>query len=297
MTDNSDGSALQEDMIHEAARRARKCKSVRRAVVLATAPIVLLIVPAGIINMGGEGATNTLLLWAMLLISPVLPIFVWMNVEWGRAETSYSKLNHIFLTGHSDARQSVSSSAIGSLLEVTMTDGVGLSFLETLAALLVDLLKSVRAEEEVVLTANQRHILHELVMPGRWDWCQVREGPGIGEAERRALRTAAVHALAVLGNGSSIPVLERFARKTDDPDLRQTALQSIEQIRERLQYGPAEMLRASRASERPDTLLRAALPDKPHDHDPQQLLRADNATSHPQGKNALSQTAERTMPD
>ena len=137
---------------------------------------------------------------------------------------------------------------------------------------------SVRTEDEVILIATQRHLLHELVMRGYW------HRNGLEEAERTALRLPAIRALGLLGNFSSISVLERCARKTTDLALRQSALQSIEEIRERLKYGPEVMLRASQAPEHPEMLLRAVSGDKPQNWDGWQLLRADHADVEPQGE-------------
>ena len=291
MTNPSGKPTLQEETINAVARRARTLRTRVRVMACITLSWILVTVSSVIIASPAFGR------WGMLLGLLILPVFIWINVEEARARSSCRKFSDIFVTGHSDALQSVSSSAIGPLLEVTITGAINGRFLQTPAALLGDLLKTVRAEEEVVLSNGQRNLLHELVIRGRWDRIKVHYGIGMEKAVRCELRPSAIRSLSWLGDRSSIPVLERFARKTDDPELRQSALQSIEQIRERLQYGPEQMLRASRSPEHPDTLLRAVSPAKPHDHDPQQLLRADNATSHPQGKSALSQTAKRTMPD
>jgi len=108
------------------------------------------------------------------------------------------------------------------------------SEIESAAALLGALLQSLRAEDEVILTKDQRKRLHELVMPGRWDpWFMGAGGVGgkytmVFQTLRHNLRPAAIGALGLLGDSSSIPVLERFARKTDDPDLLSDALRAAE---------------------------------------------------------------------
>ena len=232
----------------------------------------------------------------IFVLIPILLIMVKTGIAWRHEAMTERKLTKLLRSDYRELRRDVSSGAIAPLLVVIGCQRNDDLF-PTLMALLSDLLKAIQEEDALDLTKEQRQVLHKLVEPGKQDATVARSAHELGEAERRELRPSIVRALAWLGNASSIPVLERFSEFTDDPELRQSALQSVEQIRARLQYGPEEMLRASRAPERPDTLLRAALPDKPHDHDPQQLLRADNATSHPQGKSALSQTAERTMPD
>ena len=229
----------------------------------------------------------------ILVFLPLLLIGVRLKVESIRRKRLDSQFCDIFRADYSELRRNVSSSAIASLLDV-ITGPRDDNLLPTLMALLNDLLKSLKAEDTVVLTNDQRSVLHELVIQGRQDAIPPRSAAELGESERRSLRPSIIGALALLGNASSIPVLERFAETTVDSDLRQTALHSVEQIRERLQYGPEEMLRASRAPERPDTLLRAALPDKPHDHDPQELLRPDNAAEF-QNTSALQQVHEPTM--
>ena len=232
----------------------------------------------------------------ILLVLPFLPMLTKGAVENLRCYREDHKLRSILRAGYNAARQQVSSPTIGPLLDIlagTTRD----EFLLVLMALLNDLLKSLSAKDAVVLTKDQRDILHALVLPKLQNQIRVCSDTKLIERERNKVRPLVIHALGLLGNDTTIPVLERFAMETHNPVLRQSALYSVGQITERFRFGSETMLRASTAPEGPDTLLRAALPDKPHDHDPQQLLRADNATSHPQGKNALSQTAERTMPD
>src|SRR5579872_4737377 len=140
---------------------------------------------------------------------------------------------------HSDARQVASSSAIGPLLDATLVSALNCFEVGPAAALLDALLRAIRAEDSVVLTGDQRIYLHELVSPGRW-WTWTRAYPkacgnAMVEGLRRELRPAAIGALGSLGDGSSVSVLEQFARTTSDPDLRHSALHSVDQIRQRLQ--------------------------------------------------------------
>lgn len=179
----------------------------------------------------------------------------WMLTVQGCATESCGKLSDLFRDEHSDTRRSLTSADIGPLLDITVA--ICGNSLEVPTAMLGDALKAVRAEDEVNLTENQRNFLHELVTP-KFLHFKLRDGPPMLEKDRGKVRPAVIAALALLGNRTSIPVLERFARKTKDSVLRQSALQSVEQIRERLKYGPDQMLRASRAPQNPGTLLRAA---------------------------------------
>jgi len=165
----------------------------------------------------------------------------------------------------------VSVAEIGPLLEVTLTAARRGGFMNMPEALLVSLLSSLREADEVVLTQEQRGLLHELVI----HQMTIRNGvEKINNIARNEVRPAAISALALLGNRSSLPVLERFARKTRDPELRQAALHSADQIRERMPSDPEQMLRAANAPEHTDTLLHAAA-DKSNDISSQQLLRAN----------------------
>lgn len=108
-------------------------------------------------------------------------------------------------------------------------------------------------------------------------------GPQIAENVRCELRPTVIDAPGLLGDSSSIKVLERFSGKTPNPMLRQSAKNAAEQIRERLQYGPDQMLRASAAPDRPDQMLRAVCADHSRYDDPQALLRADTERSAQSG--------------
>ena len=278
MTNVSGGPRLVEQMINDVAQRARRLRASFRALLWTLLPCAIILLSAPLIIPYLAPPLSTILnYWMMRPALPILPVTTWLFVEMARANGLSSKLNAIFAAEHSDARPCVSYSAIGPLLDMLMSGGLNFNFIQVPTVFLGDLLKSVRVEDEVVLTANQRNYLHELMIQGHWhhDWLKVYGGPRMEETVRCKLRPLVIGSLPVLGDLSSIPVLERFARKTNDPDLRQLALQSVEQIRERMKYGPDQMLRASRAPERPDTLLRAVSGDKPQNRNGHQLLRAD----------------------
>ena len=229
------------------------------------------------------------LYWLGLPVFAIIPLCGRLFVEQVRANRMCCKLNDTFATAHGDPRQHVSSTAIGPLLDMLMSTEMNVKFFTLPAKMLGGLLKSV--QEEVVITKNQRNLIHKFVIQERWDR-QSFNGPKLSETELHELRPAAIIALAIVGDDSSIIVLERFARRTGDLDLRASALQSITQIRERLQYGPEQLLRPSKFPERPDTLLRAASGDKPQNYDQEQLLRANNATADIQNQKAQQQTGE-----
>ena len=295
------------DAINRAAERAYALRLPARWMAGTAVPWIIITLATPIFQLLAEAFLGrpidhaVAFLYELPLMIPFLSVGIWWLVERSHLRKAFRELHGIFVPGHNAAWQIVPPLAIGPLLEATLAEATLISVWEnddiaSVTELLGALLESIQVEDEAVLTEFQRKRLHELVMPGCW-----YDTGGVGGKNtvvlntlRGKLRPAGIGALAVLGDSSSILVLERFARKTDDPDLRQTVLQSIEQIRERLQYGPAEMLRASRAPERPDTLLRAALPDKPHDHDPQELLRPDNAAEF-QNTSALQQVHEPTM--
>jgi hypothetical protein len=298
MTNPSGKPTLEEETIIEMARRARMLHICTRALSWTVLPCLFGITFAVITSVAQHQHAGASLFWKMLLPTfPLLSVCIWIAVEAVRTKSVCSKFSDVFTTGRSDALSGVSSSAIGPLLDMLMPGAINADFLPRQVALLGDLLKSVREEEDVFLTADQRNQLHELVIVGRWHWFNLHDDRQLGEDERRAVRPSAISALAVLGNRASIPVLERFARKTDDPELHASALHSLEQIRERLQYGPEQMLRASTAPERPDTLLRAFSADKPQSRDPQQLLRADNTDAELQDESAVHQTGGQATPD
>jgi hypothetical protein len=292
MTEQSGNPVLAEETINKSARRARNLRTCMRGIVWTTLPCAFAMMSVLIANAARHQPDNqSLCFWMLLMASPMLPFFLWMVAELALQSMSRREFSDVFVEGHSADRQGVSSALIGPLLDITMAGAVNGNILPLPTALLGDLLKTVRAEDEVVLTADQRHFLYRLVIRGHWDSINSLYGPEIGESVFCELRPAAIDALAVLGNSSSISVLGRFARKTKDSVLRQSALHSIKQIRERMRFGPDQMLRASRAPDHPDTLLRAAAGDKPH-RDGKQLLRADKAAVGVQGKSERQQAGE-----
>jgi hypothetical protein len=208
-----------------------------------------------------------------MLVIPVLLCVV--IVIWNK-QSAWRNLSVSFTTKQTTVQDSLSSSSIGPMLEVTFL-GENARCIQPSVALLNRLLKSVDIGDAVVLTLNQRGLLHICVTQGHWGWLPLQDGNGL-QAERCDLRPAAVSALGVLGDPTSIPILERFARKSKDPDLCASALRSTGQIRERFSYGSEQMLRASVAPQCPDTLLRPAAADKSQDSEPHQLLRADLAS-------------------
>lgn len=284
---------LEEAAIKALARHARIQHILTQALSWTVVPGLLGMTYAVITGIVWHQHVGTDLFWRVVLPwGPLLSVGMCIAVDRMRKRGVRSKFSAVFATERGDALAGVSSSAIGPLLEMLMPGARNRDLLPVQAALLADLLHSVRATEEVVLTEDQRNVLHELVIVGRWTWFNLHDDKLLDEKERHVVRPSAIHALALFGNRSSIPVLERFARKTDDPALRQAALRSVEQIRERLRYGPAEMLRASRAPEHPETLLRAVSPDKPQARDSQPLLRSDNTDAELLGKNPRQQTEE-----
>lgn len=256
MTTPSVEPVLTEDIIKDVAQNARTLERSYRGQKWAYVPLGLVMVPSLIVCLTRHhGADITLILWMLFLLVPPLLAIGWMLTVQGRATEACGKLSDLFRDEHSDTRRSLTSADIGPLLDITVA--ICGNSLEVPTAMLGDALKAVRAEDEVNLTENQRNFLHELVTP-KFLHFKLRDGPPMLEKDRGKVRPAVIAALALLGNRTSIPVLERFARKTKDSVLRQSALQSVEQIRERLKYGPDQMLRASRAPQNPGTLLRAA---------------------------------------
>jgi len=259
-----------EEAFAEVAHQARKFSRLKAAVLWAMVPLVLCVV----LNARKIGSEKMLDGMILLFIPPLMLFFYGLFFVFGRVGASYKQLRAAITTEPAAVLQSVSPAGIGPLLEVALSDSVDREFLLGSTGLLVEVLKSVREDTPVLVTSHERSLLHKIVLHGWWDWEEFgRAGTRIGETEYRALRSPAVRALGVLGNSASIPVLKRFARKTDDPKLRESALQSIEQIRKRLQDGPEQMLRPSKAPDRPDTLLRPVLPEPSPHQDRQQLLR------------------------
>ncbi|MCW3099647.1 MAG: hypothetical protein JWL77_5265 [Chthonomonadaceae bacterium] len=236
MANPSEGPTPAEETILEAAKHARKMHTLLRGGAWVIMAIGVATV-ASIICYPKGFAHSPLFPWflgATLCTLPLLFYYVYIEQSAG---ASFGKLADLLMPGQNDVRQSVSTSMIGPLLDVMMPGAIHGGFLLALATLLGDLLKSVRPDEGVVLTESQRNLLHELVTPKllRADWLKTSYGPWIEKDVRSVLRAPAVRGLGVLGNDASIPILERFARKTGDADLRALALQSVEQIRERLQ--------------------------------------------------------------
>jgi hypothetical protein len=185
-----------------------------------------------------------------------------------------------FQTSDNEFLRKMPPSTIGMLLEITVWGARAQIDTSPTDRWLAALLNSITSEDEVYLTEQQRTLLHELVVPKYWEYGLDRY-PIKAKIFQRLyfeVRPVAIEALGILGNRSSIRVLEKFAQTTDYPTLRQFAFRSIEQIQERLQYGSEQMLRASRhpqQAEQPDTLLRATSNMPNSVADPDQLLRAD----------------------
>jgi len=213
----------------------------------------------------------------------------WWVVKAERFRNDFRILRGIFVPGRENAREVAPPSAIGPLLEGTIAEAaiVGMSEADGLmvaTALLTALLQSLRPEDEVVLTLHQRERLHEIIMPPKKELWFGTGGVGGKNSVavrnlRDRLRPTVVGAMGMLGNSSSIPLLERFAATTQNSDLRASALHALELVRERVRYGPEQMLRASETPKSPDILLRAAEPDRAQQSESQQLLRAGSAVS------------------
>ncbi|MCW3099648.1 MAG: hypothetical protein JWL77_5266 [Chthonomonadaceae bacterium] len=286
------GLTPQVAAIKRAAKRASAlCLAARWAqrtgppwiVASAVSPFVLMIVNA-LLKSPIDGIV---LVFILPLLTPFLCAWMWMLGELNGFRKALRELSGIFEVDCDDVRHTVPLSAIGPLLEVLSAvtiapyDRLVYDDIASPATLLGALLQSLRPEDAVVLTNFQRKRLHEIIRTTHsvWEeWGLVENGVCgkdrvLSDTLCRQLRPNAVGALGLLGNGSSIPVLERFVKQTDDSNLRQSALEAIEQIRKRVQYGSEEMLRACRAPERSNTLLRAASGDRPQPDDAQHLLR------------------------
>ena len=295
MTDQTNTPTQETAAIHDVARHARRVRFCIRALCWATMPPALVIVSAVLLSLVYHRPPGSVFLfWFLALFSllPMFPALVCMVIEQSHTFKTWDRFMHLLAprqgqikriwrgwelstdlsaSNQEEIRGKMSVAEIGPLLEVTLTAARRGGFLNMPAALLVSLLSSLREADEVVLTQEQRGLLHELVI----HQMTIRNGVEIAELALPEVRPAAISALALLGNRSSLPVLERFARKTHDPALRQAALQSADQIRERMPYDPKQMLRAANAPERTETLLRAATADKSTDNSSQQLLRAN----------------------
>jgi len=272
MTDQPVTPTQEAAAIHDIARHARRLRLCVRRLYWTMMPFVLMIGYITLFSLVDHRPASTIgLFLAIFAAVPMFSMFVWMIVEQQRAGKSCTTFTELLTSRQEEIKGNLSPSEIGPLLEVTMTGAINGNFIEVPAALLGSLLSTCRAEDEIVLTQEQRGLLHELVI----HHLRISDGAGMIESTRRKVRPAAISALALLGNRSSLPVLERFARKTDNPALRQAALHSADQIRERMPYDPKQMLRAANAPERTETLLRAATADKSTDNSSQQLLRAN----------------------
>lgn len=243
---NAPNDTTLEETIDKVAQHARSLHTCMRRLMWAGLPAVLLMVAVTLVNAGSHRSfSDAQFLWMGILLLPVVPLFVWMIVEQSRLRKAFRGLGDAFPSGPRDVRQIASPSSIGPLLEGTLAAATIITAwdhkdIDSATALLGALLQSVGAEDKVVLTEDQRKRLEELVLPGRGDsWFKGTGGVG-GKSTvtlqtlRGVLCPAAVGALGFLGDPSSVPVLERFAGKTKNVDLRALALQSVEQIRKRL---------------------------------------------------------------
>jgi len=202
-----------------------------------------------------------------LLILPCLVISSRYWKEERLLRKAFRELKGIFVPGQNAPPQIATPAVIGPLLEATLAEATLLGVwqedeLASAGALLDALLQSIREEDAVILTNFQRQRLHEIVLlRGRDNWfLEHVKGNTVALANLRGkLRPAAIAALGVLGNSSSLPILRRFAKTTQNESLRAAALHSIAQIQERLRYGPEQMLRATGKPENPETLLRPTL--------------------------------------
>ena len=232
-----------EETINEMGQRARDLQARMRTLLWAIVPLGLVGAGIALVNtISHHGLGDAEFVLMGLLALPALGALVWMVVAQGRLLKSFQGLRGSFVPGPSDVRKVASPSAIGPLLEATLaaatiTSAWDHSAIDAATALLDALLQSVRPDDKVVLTEDQRNRLQELVLPGRGDFMFKGAG-GVGGKTTVALQTlrgnlgpAAVRGLGVLGDLTSVPVLERFARTTRDDTLRQSALHSIEQIR------------------------------------------------------------------
>ena len=235
-TPHSSRGSTAEETILEAARHARRMNRYLRGGAVSIMGFGVATVVGGILS-GRHGlASSPLFPWYCGVALAGLPLLFCYVYEEQSAGVSFGELSDLLAPGQGDVRQSVSAASIAPLLDTMMPGAIHGGFLEALAALLGSLLTSVRTADGVVLTAVQRDLLHELVKRKllRWDWLKTSYGPWIDAPVRRELRLPAIRSLGALGNISSVSVLERFARKTKAADLREAALQSVEQLRTRL---------------------------------------------------------------
>jgi hypothetical protein len=245
MTEELDEHTSMEDVIRHLGQRALELKARMRTVKWATLPLglmfVLVVTVDTIIHRHSDDVESLLIGLAML---PPLVALGWMVMAQERLRKAFKGLRYPSSPNLEDVRRIASPSAIGPLLEgslaaATVISAWDHSAMDSATALLDALLKSVRLEDRVVLTADQHRCLQELVLPGRGDAFQ--GAGGVGGKRTVALQNlcdrlcpTALRALGLLGDASAIPVLERFARPPRDSALQQIAVRSAAQIRERI---------------------------------------------------------------
>lgn len=236
-----------EETIKDLGQRALDLQARMRTLMWATLPLGIVFVGVFLLNASlHQGTNNVEFILMGLAALPAIGAMVMMVVAQGRLSKAFKGLHYTSSPSLDDVRQFAPPSAIGPLLEgtlaaATITSAWDHRAIDSATALLNALLQSVRPEDQVVLTSDQRQRLQDLVLPGRGD-SMLKGAGGVGGKStvalqnlRNALCTAAVGALGVLGDLSSIPLLERFAGQTRDGDLKQSALRSVEQIRARQQ--------------------------------------------------------------
>jgi len=246
--------------------------------------LITLLIKMLVESFTGQQSDNALVfLYEAPLLIPFLGVGCWWMVEQGRLHEAFYSLRHIFVPGRQSAREIASPDVIGPLLEVILAEAGAVGTLEadvlvSPTELLKALMRSLRPEDDVILTHSQRAQLHEIVLPtlGQQFLGNGAKNAVVIQNLRNKLRPAAVNALGVLGDSFSIPLLERFAATTQNAEMRASALHSLEQIRERVRSGPEQLLRAGDVPQRPDTLLRPVVSDGTPQSDPQQLLRAES---------------------
>jgi len=216
------------------------------------------------------------------LVVPVLVALGWYGWEAERVKKAFRALRDIYRPG-SDPRQIASPSEIGALLTATMVEATQLGIwdeknIASMTLLLIALMRSIRPEDGVVLSTEERKRFYEVVLPkngfntaGVAGKYTVVFGNLCGK-----LRPSVVGALATLGDSSSVPVLAKFADRTKNTELRASALYSIEQIRERARSGPEQMLRAAETPANPETLLRPTINEDTNTPS-QELLRPNDS--------------------
>jgi hypothetical protein len=283
MQDRNTGSTPQVDAIDRVLERAYAMRLPVRWMAWTGAPWIAITIATPVLHLLAEAFLGQKLdlavayLYELPLMLPFLSMGCWWAVEQGRFRKAFPELRNVFVPGQSDARQIAPPSAIGPLLEVTLAEAgvIGIwdeKELTSVTALLDALLRSLRLEDAVALTADQRKRLHEIVMPGRReDWYLGVGGVGgkktvVYQRVCDRLRPAAIKALGLLGDASSIRPLERFANKTRSPEMRTSALHSVTQIRERSEHGPEQSLQAGKSPELSSLLPPTTPPDESQNH-------------------------------